>query len=45
MQDVMDRISHRFSPEDCAKMEEMLWVISEELMPEIKIPNVTVEKT
>lgn len=45
MQDVMDRISHRFSPEDCAKMEEMLWVISEELMPEIKIPNVTVGKT
>ena len=45
MQDVMDRIFHRFSPEDCAKMEEMLWVISEELMPEIKIPNVTVGKT
>ena len=45
MREVMDRIFHRFSPEDCAKMEEMLWVISEELMPEIKIPNVTVGKT
>ena len=45
MREVMDRISRRFGPEDCAKMEEMLWVISEELMPEIKIPNVTVEKT
>ena len=44
MREVMDRISHRFGPEDCAKMEEMLWVISEELMPEIRIPNVTVEK-
>ena len=44
MREVMDRISRRFGPEDCAKMEEMLWVISEELMPEIKIPNVTVEK-
>ena len=45
MREVMDRIFHRFSPEDCTKMEEMLWVISEELMPEIKIPNVTVGKT
>lgn len=45
MREVMDRISRRFGPEDCAKMEEMLWVISEELMPEIKIPNVTVGKT
>ena len=44
MREVMDRISRRFGPEDCAKMEEMLWVISEELMPEIRIPNVTVEK-
>ena len=44
MREVMDRISRRFGPEDCARMEEMLWVISEELMPEIRIPNVTVEK-
>jgi hypothetical protein len=44
MREVMARISHRFSPEDCAKMEEMLRIISEELMPEINIPDVTVEK-
>ena len=45
MRDVMDRISRRFSPEDCAKLEEMLQIVSAELMPEIRIPNVTVEKT
>ena len=44
MREVMARISRRFGPEDCAKMEEMLRIISEELMPEIEIPNVTVEK-
>lgn len=37
---VMDRISERFSPEDCAKLEEMLRIVSEELMPEIGIPEV-----
>ncbi len=42
MREVMDRISRRFGPEDCAKMEEMLRIISEELMPEIEIPNETV---
>ncbi len=38
---VMGRIKERFSPEDVAKIEEMLTVISEELMPEIplKSPN------
>ena len=45
MQDVMDRISRRFSPEDCAKLEEMLQIVSAELMPEIDIPDVHVEKT
>ena len=45
MRDVMDRISRRFSPEDCAKLEEMLQIVSAELMPEIRIPDVTVEKT
>ena len=44
MREVMARIFRRFGPEDCAKMEEMLRIISEELMPEIEIPNVTVEK-
>jgi hypothetical protein len=44
MREVMARISRRFGPEDCAKMEEMLRIISEELMPEVEIHNVTVEK-
>ena len=38
---VMSRIKDRFSPEDVAKIEEMLTIISDELMPEIplKSPN------
>ena len=44
MREVMDRISHRFKPEDCARLGEMLQIVSEELMPEIRIPDVTVEK-
>ena len=39
MVEVMDRISKRFSPEDCKKLEEMLSVISHELMPEVEIPE------
>ena len=39
MVEVMDRISKRFSPEDCKKLEEMLSVISHELMPEVDIPE------
>ena len=31
---VMDRIMARFSPEDCGKLEEILTVVSRELMPE-----------
>lgn len=37
---VMDRIAERFSPEDCKKLEEMLVIISQELMPEVSIPEV-----
>ena len=37
--EVMERVMERFSPEDCAKLEEMLTVICQELMPEITIPN------
>lgn len=37
MAEVMDRITQRFSPDDCAKLEEMLTIISRELMPEIQI--------
>lgn len=40
MVEVMDRIADRFSPEDCAKLEEMLDVISHELMSEVEIPDV-----
>ncbi|MCF0145911.1 MAG: MarR family transcriptional regulator [Eubacterium sp.] len=36
---VMDRISDRFSPEDASKFEEILKVISEELMPEVELPG------
>lgn len=34
---VMDRILERFSPEECQKLEEMLTIISRELMPEIDL--------
>lgn len=36
---VMDRIKARFAPEDVAKLEEMLNVISSELMQEIPYPD------
>ena len=39
MVQVMDRIANRFSPEECAKLEEMLTVVSRELMPEVDIPE------
>lgn len=34
---VMDRITQRFTPQECAKLEEMLAVVSEELMPEVDL--------
>ena len=36
---VVERARHRFPPEDIAKLEEMLQVISQELMPEIQLPQ------
>ena len=36
---VMDRIRRRFPPEDVKRLEEMLLVISRELMPEIPLPG------
>ena len=36
---VMDRVAERFSPEDCAKLEEILTVVSQELMPEVDLPQ------
>ena len=38
---VMDRIKARFPAEDVAKIEEMLDIISDELMPEIPLPKHT----
>ena len=35
---VVDRVRHRFPPEDIAKLEEMLTIISDELMSEITLP-------
>lgn len=40
MVEVMDRITRRFTAEECAKLEEMLTVVSQELMPEVAIPNI-----
>lgn len=37
--EVMDRITGRFSLEDCAKLEEMLTIVSRELMPEVELPE------
>ena len=39
MAEVMDRIVHRFPAEDCAKLEEILTVVSRELMPEVPLPD------
>ena len=35
----MERAKQRFSPDDQAKLEEMLQVVSDELMPEIQLPE------
>ena len=39
MMEVMDRVAERFSPEDCKKLEEILEIVSQELMPEVKLPH------
>lgn len=36
---VMDRICKRFTSEECAKLTEMLNIVSHELMPEVDIPD------
>ena len=43
MSEVMDRIMARFSPEDCGKLEEILTVVSRELMPEVPLTERTEE--
>ncbi len=40
---VIERIEARFSPEDVAKLEEMLQTLSDELMPEMPLPRRTKE--
>ena len=35
---VMDRVTARFTPEECGKLEEMLQIVSRELMPEVGLP-------
>lgn len=42
MVEVMDRIADRFTPEECKKLEQMLVIISQELMPEIDISEVQI---
>ena len=32
---VMDRVTARFTPEECVRLEEMLQIVSRELMPEV----------
>ena len=34
---VTERMRERFTPDECAKLEEMLSIISKELMPEIRL--------
>lgn len=41
---VMERIQDRFSEEDTQKLEEMLRIVSNELMPELQLPPSTREK-
>ena len=38
--EVMSRVTRRFSAEECARLEEMLTIVSRELMPEVRIPDV-----
>ena len=37
--EVVARVNRRFPPEDCAKLEEMLTIVSRELMPEVFLPE------
>ena len=36
---VMERTKKRFAPEDLARLEDMLRIVSDELMPEIPLPE------
>lgn len=39
LQQVVDRAKKRFSAEDLQKLEQMLHIVSDELMPEIPLPS------
>lgn len=39
MVEVMRRISQRFTPEECDKLEQMLSIVNRDLMPEVDIPE------
>lgn len=39
VEEVMERIMARFSPEECGNLEKMLNIVSRELMPEVRIPE------
>jgi DNA-binding MarR family transcriptional regulator len=39
LETVMSRITQQFSTEDCDKLEEMLTIISRDLMPEVRLPE------
>lgn len=41
---VMDRVKARFTREECGKLEEMLQIVSRELMPEVGLPPEPEEK-
>ena len=43
LQKVVDRAKQRFAPEELQKLEEMLRVVSSELMPEIQLPDSSAE--
>lgn len=45
VEEVMNRILARFSPAECGKLEEMLNIVSRELMPEVQIVEVNTERT
>lgn len=40
LEEVMERIARRFTPEECGRLEAMLEIVSHELMPEVQIPDV-----
>ena len=37
LQEVMDRIKNRFTPEEASQLDRMLQVVGQELMPEVKV--------